>query len=95
MRDQIITTAKGRLVIGCDRSAQRAWIEPPAPDDLPTTVHLSEGELLMIIEALGMAYAELVGARPDSIARGISRTLRNRTRVARENASRPGGADRW
>ena len=77
MRDQSISTATGRLVIGCDANAERAWIE--LPTEPAATVHLREGELLTTIEALVMTYAELRGARPDSAAHGVRRTLHNRT----------------
>lgn len=82
MRDQAISTFAGRLVIGCEPGARRAWIELPTGPAV--TVHLCDGELLMVIEALAMAYAELRGARPDSAARGVKRTLRNRTERRRE-----------
>jgi hypothetical protein len=82
MRDQSISIATGRLVIGCDAGAERAWIE--LPTEPAVTVHLREGELLMTIEALAMTYAELRGARPDSAAYGVKRTLRNCTNHRRE-----------
>lgn len=50
----------------------------------PTELELAEGELLMVIETLAMVYAELCGARPESLARGVNRTLRNRTAAARQ-----------
>jgi hypothetical protein len=81
VRDQAITTPAGPLAVGCDAHAEQAWLEVPA-----TRVGLRVGELLMTIEALAMAYAELSGARPDSAARGVSRTLRNRARAARERS---------
>jgi hypothetical protein len=81
MRDQQITLAgRGRLVV---RATPSSSLEIKLGNDSLTT-QLAEGELLMVIEALAMAYAEVCGARPDSIARGVKRTIANRTRVARE-----------
>ncbi len=76
MRDQAITTSSGRIVVSCAAGRELATLETPTDARCLTFTH---GELLMTIEALAMAYATLRGARPDSAARGVHRTLRNRT----------------
>ena len=78
----MINTLEAQLVIGVDVAAGQAWLKLVDPERLP--VRFGPGQLLMTIEALAMAYAELCGARPESAARGVNRTLRNRTRAARE-----------
>ena len=90
MRDQAISITTGRIVVGCDRAQQRAWLELPADESRSRLVPLRAGELLMLIEALAMAYAELHGARTDSAARGVNRTLRNRTLAARDRTRATG-----
>jgi len=85
MRDQRIKPAAGgELVVGARGAPALAWIELSTPDAEPGMIELTEGELLMAVDALVMAYGELCGARPDSLARRVNRTLRNRTRAARE-----------
>jgi hypothetical protein len=76
MTDVSITTSAGRVTIGCDDDRARLEL----PTEPPAALRLGAGELLMTIEALVMCYAELRGARPDSAARGVMRTLHNRTR---------------
>lgn len=65
----------------------RARLEVTPLGEPASTVELREGEVLMAIEALVAVYAELCGARPDSLARGVNRTLTNRTAAARERRS--------
>lgn len=87
MRDQQVgLAAAGQLAAGVDAGGQ-AWLELSSPVDTVMVV-LAGGELLMTIEALAMVYAELCGARPDSLARGVNKTLRNRTTAARERRRR-------
>jgi hypothetical protein len=74
----------GALSIGTDPAARRTWLELEQ-DTAVATVRLTEGELLMTVDALVIAYADLCGTRADSLARGVNRTLRNRTRAARES----------
>lgn len=88
MRDQTITTAAGRLAISCEAAAHRASLELPTNPAI--TLQLAEGELLMTIEALAMAYADLRGARPDTAARRVNRTLRNCTSPRRDRESTRG-----
>ncbi|PZS15176.1 MAG: hypothetical protein DLM64_00305 [Solirubrobacterales bacterium] len=91
MRDQLVRIAAGgQLAIGVNPDG-RAWLELTAPDGT-ATVHVGERELLLAIEALAMVYAQLGGARADrsSVALGVSRQLRSRTRGARERRSRAG-----
>jgi hypothetical protein len=61
-----------------------AWLELADPQGRETSVELTEGELLMALEALAMVYADLTGVNPASTARRVSRTLRDRTEAARE-----------
>jgi hypothetical protein len=60
------------------------WLAVTDRDGTTAMLELTEGELLMAIEALAMVYADVVGANPASVAHGLNRTLRNRTRAARE-----------
>jgi hypothetical protein len=88
MRDRLVRLATGgQLAVGLD-ARSRAWLELTPPKGAVVTVELSDGELLMAIEALAMVYGELCGARPDSLAYGVSKTLRNRTRAARERGTK-------
>jgi hypothetical protein len=82
MRDQLITLGSGERIAAGIEASGRAWLELTTAEG-PVRVALAEGEALMTIEALAMLYAELCGARPDSAARGVNRTLRNRTAAAR------------
>jgi hypothetical protein len=75
VRDQLIS-----LVADADR--HRAWLELVG-DAEAATAELGEGELLMLIEALAMAYAVVCRARRDSLARGVNRTLRTRPQLWR------------
>lgn len=47
----------------------------------PTAAELTSDELLGSIQALARIYAELHGGHPGSAARGVERTLRNRSRA--------------
>lgn len=87
-------TARARTIhaTGGELSTQaldgRARLElAPQVPAAPAELELGPGELLMTIEALAMVYGELCGASPDSVARGVNRTLRNRTESARRRGA--------
>jgi hypothetical protein len=82
-------SAGGELIV--DGAEDRARLELAGPDNDRSTVDLAPGELLAAIETLAMVYAELCGARPESLARGVNRTLRNRIAAARQRQA--GGQD--
>lgn len=87
MRDRNVKIGTtGELTAGA--SGERAWLALTEGDGATATLELSAGELLMAIEALAMAYADVVGARADSLAYGVMRTIRNRTLAARERRQR-------
>lgn len=84
MRDRTVRLVSGgRLEAGADSDA-RAWLELHNPSSPTASARLTDGELRLLIEALTIVYAALCGANPDSLARGVDRTIRNRTRAARE-----------
>jgi hypothetical protein len=84
MRDQLIRTGAGATHAAGVETNGRVWLELTPPAGSRVAITLSDGELLMAIEALVIAYAELLGARPDRLARGVNRTLRNGTNAAGE-----------
>jgi hypothetical protein len=86
VRDQAVTTSSGQVIVRCD--AQRATLETPS-----ATAELMPDELLLTIEALSMAYATLCGGRPDSAARGVKRTLHNRTQGRGQRTSDHNGGE--
>jgi len=91
VHDQRIALQGGRarLEVSADPGGPGPRLDLYLASGRPAGTHLTKGELLMAIEALPMVYAELCGARPDSLARGVNRTLRNRTRAARERRRAP------
>ncbi len=88
MRDRVVNLHAGSQLTAGTVDGSTAWLELTESGGATATAELTEGEVLMAIEALGMVYADIVGARPDSIARGINRTLRNRTEAARNRRRR-------
>jgi hypothetical protein len=80
-----VVAEHGTLTIG-SMANETARIEVITSDPA-SPLRLTEREVLLVIEAFAVVYADLCGARPESIARGVNRTLRNRTRAARENRS--------
>jgi hypothetical protein len=72
--------AAGQIAAGVD-AHRRAWLEFTTGTGNVATGMLLEDELLRAIEALAMVYAELCGARPDSLARSVNRKLRSRVRA--------------
>ena len=83
MRNQRIFTGAGELVVASDLALARIELHTDGQQQ-PTAARLTEGELLMLLEALAEAYGRVCGARADSVARGVSKALRNRTQAARE-----------
>ena len=81
-RPRTCKAASGAQLVA-DVTAIGARLELAGPNGTAAVAEFTEGELLMAIEALAMAYADVVGARADSVARGVNRTLRNRTQAAR------------
>jgi hypothetical protein len=87
VRDRHVTIGNaGELTGGA--VGEGGWLALTQGDGATVTLELTEGELLMAVEALAMVYADAVGARADSIAYGVMRTIRNRTQAARERRQR-------
>lgn len=72
-----------RLTTRAVRGRVRVEVEPSTGGSA-SALELDERGTLAAIQSLSRTYATLCGASPDSVARGVERTLRNRTAAARE-----------
>jgi poly(3-hydroxybutyrate) depolymerase len=81
MRRHRITVAGGSLDVCGEPERAVASIELAGERD--ASVELTIGQVQMTIEALAAVYAELCGGNPESVVRGVNRTIRNRTDAAR------------
>jgi hypothetical protein len=84
MRSTRITLATGAHLAVSAVQDGRARLEVTPKGEPALAFELTEGEVVMAIEALVAVYAGLCGARADSLTRGVNRTLTNRTAAARQ-----------
>ncbi len=95
MTDRLVNLSSGELLAG-GVADERGWLELSAPEgDDGLRISLTEDELLSAVEALSMILAEVVGAPPNSVGRGVRRVLGNRVRAARERQGLQELLDDW